>query len=61
MLKSKDPGGAKADLWRAFQTLLGLGIGHKPRRYRRIPGAEDLAKPPAGATTTYCGLLKQPY
>jgi transposase-like protein len=29
----------------AFQTLLGLGTGHKPTPYNQIRGAEDLPKP----------------
>ena len=28
----------------AFQTLLGLGSGHKPTPYNRICGAADLSK-----------------
>jgi transposase-like protein len=31
----------------AFQTLLGLGSGHKPTPYSRIRGAADLSKRPA--------------
>jgi transposase-like protein len=31
----------------AFQTLLGLGTGHKPTPYEQIRGAADLSKPPA--------------
>ena len=31
----------------AFQTLLGLGSGHKPTRYNEIRGAQDLPKLPA--------------
>jgi transposase-like protein len=31
----------------AFQTLLGLGTGHKPTPYKRIRGATDLARAPA--------------
>ena len=31
----------------AFQTLLGLGAGHKPTPYNRIRSAEDLLKPRA--------------
>jgi transposase-like protein len=31
----------------AFQTLLGLGSGHKPTPYNRIRGAADLSKMPA--------------
>jgi transposase-like protein len=31
----------------AFQTLLGLGAGHKPAPYKEIRGAKDLPKPPA--------------
>ena len=31
----------------AFQTLLGLGTGHKPTHYNRIRGAKDLPKIPA--------------
>lgn len=31
----------------AFQTLLGLGTGHKPTRYEQIRGAADLSKPEA--------------
>jgi hypothetical protein len=30
-----------------FQTLLGLGSGHKPTPYSRIHGAADLSKTPA--------------
>lgn len=30
----------------AFQTLLGLGTGHKPTPYKQIRGAADLAEPP---------------
>ncbi len=30
----------------AFQTLLGLGAGHKPTPYKEIRGAKDLPKPP---------------
>jgi len=30
----------------AFQTLLGLGAGHKPTPYKQIRGATDLAEPP---------------
>jgi len=33
----------------AFQTLLGLATGRKPTPYKRIRGADDLAKPPAQA------------
>jgi transposase-like protein len=33
----------------AFQTLLGLGSGHKPTPYNRIRGAADLSKTPADA------------
>ena len=33
----------------AFQTLLGLGTGHKPTKYEDIRGASDLSEPPAGA------------
>ena len=33
----------------AFQTLLGLGTGHKPTKYEDIRGASDLGEPPAGA------------
>ena len=29
----------------AFQTLLGLGTGHKPTAYQQIRGAADLSKP----------------
>jgi hypothetical protein len=31
----------------AFQTLIGLGSGHKPTPYNRIRGAADLSNPPA--------------
>ena len=31
----------------AFQTLLGLGTGHKPTKYEEIRGASDLAQRPA--------------
>jgi hypothetical protein len=31
----------------SFQTLLGLGAGHKPTGYEQIRGAADLAKPSA--------------
>jgi hypothetical protein len=31
----------------AFQTLLGLGSGHKPTPYNRIRGAADLSNTPA--------------
>ena len=31
----------------AFQTLLGLGVGHKPTPYNQIRSAEDLLKPRA--------------
>jgi transposase-like protein len=31
----------------AFQTLLGLGTGHKPTPYEQIRGAADLSKPPS--------------
>jgi transposase-like protein len=31
----------------AFQTLLGLGTGHKPTPYKQIRGAADLSKPVA--------------
>lgn len=31
----------------AFQTLLGLGTGHKPATYEQIRGAADLGEPPA--------------
>ena len=40
----------------AFQTLLGLGTGHKPTDYRDIRGAADLSP----STPSYWGLLKQP-
>jgi len=33
----------------AFQTLLGLGSGHKPIPYNRIRGAADLSQASAGA------------
>ena len=29
----------------AFQTLLGLGTGHKPTHYKQIRGARDISKP----------------
>jgi hypothetical protein len=32
----------------SFQTLLGLGAGHKPTDYEQIRGAADLAKPTEG-------------
>jgi transposase-like protein len=32
----------------AFQTLLGLGTGHKPTPYKQIRGAADIAEPPGG-------------
>jgi transposase-like protein len=31
----------------AFQTLLGLGTGHKPTKYEEIRGASDLGEPPS--------------
>ncbi len=31
----------------AFQTLLGLGAGHKPTKYEEIRGASDLSEPPS--------------
>ena len=31
----------------AFQTLLGLGAGHKPTKYEEIRGASDLGEPPS--------------
>ena len=31
----------------AFQTLLGLGAGHKPTSSKRIQGAQDLRNPPS--------------
>jgi transposase-like protein len=31
----------------AFQTLLGLGSGHKPTKYEEIRGASDLGEPPS--------------
>jgi transposase-like protein len=31
----------------AFQTLLGLGTGHKPTKYEQIRGASDLGEHPA--------------
>jgi transposase-like protein len=31
----------------AFQTLLGLGTGHKPTKYVEIRGASDLGEPPS--------------
>jgi ISXO2-like transposase domain len=30
----------------AFQTLLGLGVGHKPTKYKEIRGTSDLGEPP---------------
>lgn len=31
----------------AFQTLLGLGVGHSPTSYEQILGAADLSELPA--------------
>jgi transposase-like protein len=33
--------------WLRFQTLLGLGAGHKPTKYEDIRGASDLGGPPS--------------
>jgi hypothetical protein len=38
----------------AFQTLLGLGAGHKPAPYKRVRGAKDLAKNAHRTPTTRC-------
>ena len=37
----------------AFQTLLGLGSGYKPRPYDRIRGAAYLSKPPPYGLTQF--------
>jgi|GEM_PF-3192930 hypothetical protein len=44
----------------AFQTLLGLGTGHKSATRKDLYNGRTFSKAYPGQTTSYWGLLKQP-